>query len=449
ISNLATIWLPAAFHPTGVRAPGVDIRYDPTSGTLIVGSAIDTSDGIAYEVDSSLGVFDPAQLEAASANIPAGIAAADLALPPDLSNRVRQEAARVVAAAVTPYDKALALQDYFRDGSFTYDLTVPAGHSDSAIERFLFDTKAGFCEQFAGTYAAMARAVGLPARVAVGFTPGEQDPIKANLYHVKGEHAHAWPEVYIDGQGWVPFEPTPGRGAPGAEAYTHVPESQSSGNGATNTTLAPSTTVASGPADSPSTTRPAESNGVATGGGQNNKPASESSWSVWGKKVALVLGTAALLALLYSVIVPLLHRHARDKRRRGADSPTDQVRVAWSEAVEAVGLLGVAPSRTESPVEFGWRARRLAPEGAFEALATLVEAADYSAEGATGEQAEQAWARSEPITQVVRDQATRGQRVRWALDPRPIDRRRPRRGRRARSGSARGDAPAIELLLPG
>jgi hypothetical protein len=100
-------------------------------------------------------------------------------------------------------------------------------------------------------------------------------------------------------------------------------------------------------------------------------------------------------------------------------------------------------------VEFGWRARRLAPEGAFEALATLVEAADYSAEGATGEQAEQAWARSEPITQVVHDQATRGQRVRWALDPRPIDRRRPRRGRRARSGSARGDAPAIELLLPG
>jgi transglutaminase-like putative cysteine protease len=454
VSNLATIWLPAAFHPAGVRAPGVDIRYDPTSATLIVGSSIDTSDGIAYEVDSSLAVFDPAQLEAATGEIPGEIAATDLRLPPELSDRVRAEAARVVAGKTTAYDKALALQDYFRDGSFQYDLNVPAGHSDSAIERFLFETRAGFCEQFAGTYAAMARTVGLPSRVAVGFTPGEQDPIKPELYHVKGEHAHAWPEVYISGQGWVAFEPTPGRGAPGAEGYTHVPEEQSSGEGATSTTLVPtSTTVAGGPAIPVTTTRPADGGLVDTGGGQPKATAAQSWWARWGVKVALVLLGMVVLALLYAIVVPLLHHLARTRRRARADSPTDEVRVAWAEAVESLGLLGVGPRRTETPVEFGRRAGRLVEDGtfeagAFDALANLVEGADYSADGATPEEAESAWALSGPIVHAVREQATRAQRMRSALDPRPIDKRRPRRSRRARSGPARDNAPPIEMLAP-
>jgi hypothetical protein len=129
------------------------------------------------------------------------------------------------------------------------------------------------------------------------------------------------------------------------------------------------------------------------------------------------------------------------------------VRVAWAEAVESLGLVGVAPRRTETPVEFGRRAGRVVEDGtfetgAFDGLANLVEAADYSAEGASPEEAESAWALSGPIVHAVREQATRGQRVRSALDPRPIDKRRPRRGRRARSGATRGNAPAIEMLAP-
>jgi hypothetical protein len=247
----------------------------------------------------------------------------------------------------------------------------------------------------------------------------------------------------------VAFEPTPGRGAPGAEGYTHVPEAQSTGGGGASTTLqATTTTAAGGTASSVSTTRPADGGLVDTGGGQAKKAADQSWWQRWGIKVALVLLGAVVLALLYAVIVPLLHHLARSRRRTRAGSPTDGVRVAWAEAVESVGLLGVAPRRTETPVEFGHRARGLAADGSFESLAGLVEAADYSAEGATPEQAEEAWGLSGPIVDVVRGQATRSQRVRSALDPRPIDRRRPRRGRRAQSGTARGNAPAIEMLSP-
>ena len=116
----------------------------------------------------------------------------------------------------------VALQDWFRT-EFTYSTDVPDGHGNSAIESFL-ENRVGYCEQFAGTFAAMARSLGIPARVAVGFTQGEQQD--DGTYVVLGRNAHAWPEVWFDGYGWVPFEPTPGRGMPGAEAYTGVPPQQ-------------------------------------------------------------------------------------------------------------------------------------------------------------------------------------------------------------------------------
>ena len=112
-----------------------------------------------------------------------------------------------------------ALQDSFRDGSFTYSLAVQPGQSTSAIEAFLFENRVGYCEQFAGAFAAMARAVGLPARVAVGFTPGQPDPLTPGRYVVRGENAHAWPEVYLAGIGWVGFEPTPGEVWPGVSTF--------------------------------------------------------------------------------------------------------------------------------------------------------------------------------------------------------------------------------------
>jgi transglutaminase-like putative cysteine protease len=125
---------------------------------------------------------------------------------------------RTVAGGRQPYDVARALQDWFRS-EFDYSLEIPSGHSSRALERFL-EERIGYCEQFAAAFVAMARSQGVPSRVAVGFTPGIQR--RPGVYTVQGRHAHAWPEVWFDGLGWVPFEPTPGRGLPGAEAHTGV-----------------------------------------------------------------------------------------------------------------------------------------------------------------------------------------------------------------------------------
>ena len=126
------------------------------------------------------------------------------------------EAQKVTADGSTPYDKALLLQDYFRDPTkFTYDLNVGPGHSNRALETFLFGGGRGY-RSSSQARSRPWRSVGLPARVAVGFTPGIRDPNDPNLYRVRGIHAHAWPEVYLGQYGWVPFEPTPTRGPPGA-----------------------------------------------------------------------------------------------------------------------------------------------------------------------------------------------------------------------------------------
>src|SRR5947208_7596710 len=123
------------------------------------------------------------------------------------------------AGAAGPYQQAMPLHDFLRNND-PYDLdNVQPGHSDDHLRYFLFKSKTGYCEQFAGAFAAMARSIGLPARVAVGFTPGAYDEA-LDVFHVTTKEAHAWPEVHINGLGWVAFEPTPGRFEPNPTNYT-------------------------------------------------------------------------------------------------------------------------------------------------------------------------------------------------------------------------------------
>jgi transglutaminase-like putative cysteine protease len=443
IVALDTIWLPAAFEPRSITAGNTAVRYEPDSSTLIVGTSLPNSNGVNYLVQSALPAFEPAKLAQATDPPPPGLVADETQLPRDLDPRVQQEAETVTAGAATPYAKALALQDYFRN-NFTYDLNVPSGQSDNAIVDFLFVSKRGYCEQFAGTYAAMARSIGLPTRAAVGFTPGDEDPNKPGTYHVRGLHAHAWPEVFLTGQGWVPFEPTPTRGAPNAQQYTNVPEQQATEGG--GATTVPTTSVATTPTTSGASGTTVPRNEL---GPDDDVPttAEPSFWSTqrFGGRALIAVAVLVVLAIIYVVTVPILYAVYRRRRRKAASEPDAQVRLAWRESVEAAQTVGVSPWRSETPAEFGDRADRAIGAQEFPVLAGLVSAADYSAEGVDPEQAATALELSAEVATTVRSQSTRQQRVLTALDPRPPERRRST-ARRHRAGPTVDRLPAIEIV---
>jgi transglutaminase-like putative cysteine protease len=209
--------LPAAYAPVRAHGPR-PIAVDAETSSLIATEALD---GLVYTVESVLPRNDVARLRAADTPPNGPVAERHLALPAEFPAQQAAQAREITAGAPTRYDRAIALQNWFR--TFDYDVPSRGGTSYTALQQFLTQRR-GYCEQFAGTFAAFARVVGLPSRVAVGFTPGLRGD--DGRYYVQGKHAHAWPEIYFDGVGWVPFEPTPGRGNPIAAPYTGVAADQ-------------------------------------------------------------------------------------------------------------------------------------------------------------------------------------------------------------------------------
>jgi transglutaminase-like putative cysteine protease len=216
IQALGGPWLPAAYEP--VRVIGVPgTRADRESRTLL--APADLQGGLHYGVVSRLPAPDAIDLDREVDLITASVAS-QTNLPRSTPPTIRNFAARVAGAESTPFRKALALQNYLR--RFTYDERVAQGHSFDSIEQFLV-VRRGYCEQFAGTMAVLARSLGLPARVAVGFAYGEQVPGATNVYHVTTRHAHAWVEIYFPGSGWIAFEPTPRAGVTQVPPYARNP----------------------------------------------------------------------------------------------------------------------------------------------------------------------------------------------------------------------------------
>jgi len=426
IGGLTAIWLPSAYEPRQIEAEGFDVLYDESSATLIVDREIETSNGLTYSVTSSSPRLTRADVAGLRDEPPAEVRERFLALPDDFSPKVAQLARDITQGAVAPYDQALALQRFLR--GFTYDLEVDAGHSDAVLEQFLFETKRGYCEQFSGAFSAMARSIGLPARVAVGFTQGIQDPADPTRFVVKGEHAHAWPEVYIAGAGWVSFEPTPGRGQPYAESYTDVPVSQAGSGTPGTATTAPPTTTADPTAtvpDASSNPRPG-SDELNTGAGQD--PTRDGSGgSLLSRAIGGPLLTAARILgvglAAYLAVVPLGLAVRRTLRRRRAITGPARISLAWTEAAEAAVLLGY---REVSSATYAERADHLSDllpqgDGAEHArqISRRIELAYYSEAGADDLDADLAEESSAAIVSAVLAVAPLSARIHRWLDPRP------------------------------
>jgi transglutaminase-like putative cysteine protease len=386
IAALGGSLLPAAADP--IAASGSDeLRWNSDASTLVkTGDELERGD--VFDVVSAAPRFSADQLAAATSTDPGDPIYFEL--PSDFPTSVVETAVDVTAGTTSPYEAALALQNWMRS-EFTYSIEVREGHSNNAIEVFLND-RIGYCEQFAGTYAAMMRALGVPARVAVGFTPGTDDG--TGTYSVLGRNAHAWPEVWFDGLGWVPFEPTPGRGAPGSEQYTGIGAEQDDGPIDTDTAADADLQAAEPPAPDdaiPPPTLPGDTAPVTTVpddavpdlGDQDpaaatpaaGTPPSQPGGSVpWSLLLALV-GLAGVLAF------PAL---VRAVRRRTSREPGVEIQMLWARALRAVQDVGVTLAPDLTPGEAAAATASQFPTAArpMQALADSVTAATYGPNGA-------------------------------------------------------------------
>lgn len=324
IQNLRGNLAPAAYEASELRAASRSLYYALDSGTLLVnGNELGASD--SYTIVSA--VADPAVpvLDFLTSLSPPSSTYVELPDNEEMK-RLGDLAREITSGAESGYRAAIDLQTYFRE-NFTYSLDVPAlGDERSHLE--FIERGSGYCEQFASTFAVMARSIGLPTRVAIGFTPGEDDG--NGTYTVRSQHAHAWPEVWFDGVGWLMFEPTPGRGAPD-RGYTGVePQQDDTSPTPTATTTPPPQTETPNPAvtttTSPATaTTIAGTNTVETDSGSHGS-GPDGSTSI----VLLVVLTCLAWPVMVRVVVARAARH----------DTTPAVLVLWRRLLAEEGITG-------------------------------------------------------------------------------------------------------------
>jgi transglutaminase-like putative cysteine protease len=130
-----------------------------------------------------------------------------LQLPENISPRIAQLAAEITRDAKSPLDKAFKVETHLRQ-NFKYTLNLTWNPGNQPLEEFLFNARTGHCEYFASAMAVLLRAAGVPTRLVNGFLMGEYNPV-GDMYIVRQSDAHSWVEVYIPGNGWMEFDPTP------------------------------------------------------------------------------------------------------------------------------------------------------------------------------------------------------------------------------------------------
>lgn len=335
---LQSRWLPLPYPAVDVEAAG-DWRFD--IGSLDVVSASGTTAGLQYQVQS-LQVSPTSPPEDADVTVDDPM----LAVPAGVAGQLTTVAAEVTDGIEGSFEKAIAMQDWFRnDGGFVYDTAnTPAGSASDDLLAFLQDRR-GYCEQYAATMALMARVEGIPARVAVGYRPGDRADVTApgtpdipgegELRVVRAHDAHAWPELYFAGVGWLRFEPTPTQVSGAPPGYT-VPAAGPDPGAEQEANPALEQEVNPGPLEE----------GVPT----DVTPDATASPASQAWLVAVLILVVALVVLL----PPLLHRALRRRRWRQARGNASRLAdEAWQEAVQAAAVTGVAWPESSTPREVG------------------------------------------------------------------------------------------------
>lgn len=376
-------FLPLPYPPREIRVDG-DWRADVD--TLMVFSTREEAAGIEYEVQTTEPEPTPDLLDELDLAPQPATDDRFLDLPDNLPPEIRTLATQVVEGASTNYEAAVKIQEFFtKTGGFSYTLRTQ-GHSNSALRDFLIRDRAGYCEQFAASMAVLARLAGIPSRVAIGYTGGTK---VGDRWQVNTTDSHSWPELYFEGVGWLPFEPTPS-GAAG-QGSARAPEYSLPRPTATASTTAPTPGATSSSADEPQdptarrNPREVDREGTVASGGLPP----DDSMPLIGK---IGLGAAALLLVLlipagmrlitrnrrvrslgFMVAQPADDLTARIVSGRGAGSV---VAAVWAELDDVLCDYGMARRTSETPRAL---ARRLTQQYEFDADSAAAMAAIASA----------------------------------------------------------------------
>jgi transglutaminase-like putative cysteine protease len=388
IQGLRGEHMPMAVQPTSVRIVtdtdargGVPLQYEFEMGTLELTTGLES--GFVYEGTSlvprpqSFRVMRDAALESDFHDLYTDTG------PIPISPEVEQLLQRWTGEAETPFLKLVALQTNLR--LFTYSEDVPARASTDHLTEFLTSTRRGYCQQFAAAFALLARHLGFPARVSVGFLPGGTTPAEPTKFNVEGTDAHAWPEVLFEDYGWVRFEPTPGNSA-SPPSYTSQ--------------IAPFSTRCPLQACNPFSDNPGglgagnpglleENQNVPTGGRDRGGPVltGEGRRGIgrpdWEQTFSAVLTILLLAFLLFIASVPGLKSLRTWTLYRSARTPSAVAEAAFAHFEREAADLANSRARSETASGFARRmgAAHRVPRSNVLELAAIYERASYAREG--------------------------------------------------------------------
>ncbi len=365
-------YLPVPYAPTKVT---VDGSWSADASTLMISSLDQHLAGLSYSATSQEVQPTSQELDAAGPP-PSDVLRQYVPFPAPSDSPLRKLAQRITKHASTMYGKAMAIQEWFlHPGRFTYTTNASQQNTLAGLLHFLTTARQGYCQQFAFGMAALARLIGIPARVAVGYTAGARQ--SDGNWLVTSADAHAWPELFFQGAGWLRFEPTPGGSTGQGSAFPPV------------YARSVSSTI---PGSGPGQTSPGGSSGNIPGGAAKGQP---------GGRLRIPnssAGTAAPLAhhtsvpvlpivAVVLVILALLPRTARSvsrwRRWRSAHDPVAAAHVAWRELRDDLTDHGWSWHPSDSPRAVSRRVGRmlgLSPAGqeALDRITTAEEHALYA-----------------------------------------------------------------------
>jgi transglutaminase-like putative cysteine protease len=406
-------FLPLPYAPVALSVEG---GWQEDDATLVIYSGQQSLTGLRYTVTST--EPDPASASELNSSLPFPASVANGYLDFSSSKRadLRKIALRVTKGASTPYAKAVALENWFtKPGRFTYSLTTTVPDGPAGLLEFLRTNRQGFCEQFAYAMAVLARLVGIPSRIAEGYTAGTHQP--NGTWKITSADAHEWPELYFPNAGWLRFEPTPG-GPAGQGTATPPPYvSSTAGPGSSilpvqrsrigSTTTTPGKHPGGGSRFGP---HPNLALGNLRGAGAANG----------GRSIVLTVLLIVAIVLALAGTAPMTARLVTRRRRwRKADGPAGLAHAAWRELRDDLDDYGLPCQTSETPRAVARRVQMAGSlhEPAREALGRIVRAEERASYATVPETGGALGADVLAVRRAISQKATRSARWRARLFP--------------------------------